>query len=200
MSHLPDIAATALTPATDISLETLASPVALKGGNLRLQAEIAPQATDISVETLASPVALKGGNLRLQAEIAPQATDISVETLASPCTSCGACCAHFRVSFYFGELESQPGGWVPIALTSKVNHFRAAMKGTESGACRCVALRGELGKPGVTCSIYPQRPSPCREFSAWDEDGRPSPNCQRLRTALGLPALEPRLPLSAQAI
>jgi Fe-S-cluster containining protein len=130
--------------------------------------------------------------------IMSQATEIAaaVATPAhdpdNPCLSCGACCAHFRVSFYFGELDSQPGGWVPIALTRQINHFRAAMRGTESGAGRCAALGGEVGQPGVSCAIYTLRPSPCREFSAWEEDGTPSPQCQRLRIGLGLPALKPR--------
>lgn len=109
----------------------------------------------------------------------------------NPCLSCGACCACFRVSFYFGELAGQPGGWVPVELTSKVNDFRAAMKGSESGG-RCVALRGEVGKAGVSCSIYQHRPTPCREFDAWLEDGTPNPDCQRLRAQRGLPALLPQ--------
>ncbi|MBV8667019.1 MAG: YkgJ family cysteine cluster protein [Burkholderiaceae bacterium] len=117
----------------------------------------------------------------------------------NPCLSCGACCAQFRVSFYFGELDTQPGGWVPVALTSKVNDFRAAMKGTESGGGRCTALRGEVGKPGISCSIYPLRSSTCREFSAWEEDGSPNPDCQRLRVARGLLPLEPKPQTAAAA-
>lgn len=103
--------------------------------------------------------------------------------------SCGACCAHFRVSFYFGELAGETGGWVPIELTSKVNDFRAAMKGTETGNGRCVALRGTVGQAGVSCSIYENRPTTCREFNAWQADGTPDPECQRLRAQRGLPAL-----------
>ena|SRR5579871_3011416 len=109
----------------------------------------------------------------------------------NPCLSCGACCAHFRVSFYFGELQGQPGGWVPLELTSKVNDFRAAMKGTESGNGRCVALRGDVGKAGVHCAIYQNRPTPCREFDAWLADGTPNPDCQRLREQRGLHPLAP---------
>jgi len=66
------------------------------------------------------------------------------------------------------------------------------MKGTEKGHGRCVALRGELGKPGIRCDIYPNRPSACREFDAWLEDGTPNPDCQRLRAGVGLAPLEPR--------
>jgi Fe-S-cluster containining protein len=110
---------------------------------------------------------------------------------ANPCLSCGACCAHFRVSFYFGELANHAGGGVPVELTSKVNEFSAAMKVEKSSNNRCVALRGEVGKAGVSCSIYANRPSPCREFPAWEEDGTPNPDCQRLRAQRGLPALRP---------
>jgi Fe-S-cluster containining protein len=119
-------------------------------------------------------------------------TDAHSASDANPCVSCGACCAHFRVSFYFGELTGYSGGWVPIELTTKVNAYRAAMKGTEVGNGRCVALRGEVGKLGVSCSIYQHRPSTCREFDAWEEDGTPSPECQRLRVRRGLPVLQPR--------
>lgn len=109
----------------------------------------------------------------------------------NPCIACGACCAIFRVSFYCGELSDGSGGVVPVELTSKVNDTIACMKGTESGHGRCIALEGELGRPGIACSIYSRRPSTCREFSAWDADGQPNATCQRLRTGLGLPALAP---------
>ena len=107
----------------------------------------------------------------------------------NPCTSCGGCCAHFRVSFYCGELSGGSGGFVPVALTSKVNDWIACMRGTEAGNGRCTALEGELGQPGIRCSIYANRPTPCREFSPWEPDGAPNPACQRLRDKLGLPPL-----------
>ena len=37
------------------------------------------------------------------------------------CTSCGACCAHFRVSFYWGECQSG-GGLVPDELVVQISH------------------------------------------------------------------------------
>jgi len=111
---------------------------------------------------------------------------------SNPCLSCGACCSHFRVSFYFGELQGAPGGWVPVEMTSKISDFRVAMKGTEIGNGRCVALQGEVGKSGVSCSIYLNRPSPCREFEAWDQNGVPNPDCQRLRAQHQLPPLPVR--------
>lgn len=109
----------------------------------------------------------------------------------NPCLSCGACCAHFRVSFYCGEIAGEGGGIVPPELVSQVGPLRACMKGTEYGKARCIALRGELGQEGIHCAIYEQRPSPCREFTTWMPDGSPNPDCQRLRLALGLPLLTP---------
>ena len=53
------------------------------------------------------------------------------------------------------------------------------------GGGRCISLRGELGKPGIHCAIYENRPTPCREFDIWLPDGTPNPDCQRLRAALG---------------
>lgn len=110
----------------------------------------------------------------------------------NPCISCGACCAHFRVSFYCGELEDGSGGTVPAALTARVAPMIACMKGTEQGRGRCVALAGELGKAGIACTIYDRRPSTCREFDNWLPDGTPNPQCQRLRARIGLPLLAPR--------
>ncbi|SHI20815.1 YkgJ family cysteine cluster protein [Pollutimonas bauzanensis] len=111
---------------------------------------------------------------------------------ANPCLSCGACCAHFRVSFYCGEIAGESGGTVPPELVTQVSPLRACMKGTEYGGRRCVALRGELGHDGIHCAIYEQRPTPCREFQAWLDDGTPNPDCQRLRKAIGLQPLAPR--------
>ncbi|HEY9281121.1 MAG TPA: YkgJ family cysteine cluster protein [Eoetvoesiella sp.] len=111
---------------------------------------------------------------------------------SNPCLSCGACCAHFRVSFYCGEIAGEGGGTVPAELVTQVSPLRGCMKGTEYGGQRCIALRGELGQPGIACAIYEQRPSPCREFPTWLDDGSPNPDCQRLRNAIGLPPLSPR--------
>jgi len=110
----------------------------------------------------------------------------------NPCLSCGACCAHFRVSFYCGEIASAEGGTVPPELVTQVGPLRACMKGTEQGGQRCVALAGEIGKDGIHCQIYEQRPSPCRDFPAWEPDGTPNPDCQKVRAKFGLPAL-PRI-------
>lgn len=111
---------------------------------------------------------------------------------ANPCLDCGACCAHFRVSFYCGEVAGENGGTVPLELVTQLSPLRVCMKGTEQGNNRCTSLRGQLGQPGIHCAIYPQRPTPCREFETWLPDGSPNPDCQRLRTNLGLPALLPQ--------
>jgi Fe-S-cluster containining protein len=94
----------------------------------------------------------------------------------NPCFGCGACCTHFRVSFYHGELDTQPGGYVPAELTTQLTPFRACMKGTEAGQGRCIAL-----KEGGRCGIYEQRPSVCREFPVFMDDGSMNPECLRLR-------------------
>lgn len=109
----------------------------------------------------------------------------------NPCTACGACCAHYRVSFYCGELTGGSGGFVPVELASKINDVMACMQGTESGNARCIALLGKLGETGIGCSIYANRPTPCREFANWLDDGTPNPACQKLRIAIGLPPLSP---------
>lgn len=106
----------------------------------------------------------------------------------NPCTSCGACCCSFRVSFYWAEADDAPDGHVPAALTEPLNLHRRAMKGTHPHPVRCIALEGQPAQ-AVSCSIYPQRPSPCREFDAWLPDGRANPDCNRVRARFGLPAL-----------
>lgn len=108
-----------------------------------------------------------------------------------PCLSCGACCAHFRVAFHWSEADPATGGATPAALVEPLDAHRVVMRGTYGGdAMRCVALRGDVGTAAF-CSIYPQRPSVCRELVASWEHGAPSPQCDRARAAHGLPALRP---------
>jgi Fe-S-cluster containining protein len=57
------------------------------------------------------------------------------------------------------------------------------MKGTELKPVHCVALKGEVGSE-VSCSIYEQRSSTCREFEAGSEA------CHRARSMHGLPELD----------
>ena len=53
---------------------------------------------------------------------------------------------------------------------------------------RCVALKGTVGKDG-SCSIYENRPSPCRKFEASYAYGVKEPRCDEARAAYELPPL-----------
>lgn len=96
------------------------------------------------------------------------------------CQRCGACCAYFRVSFYWAEADDAPGGSVPAALTQPISPLHRCMKGTASRPARCEALQGEIGRR-VACGIYAQRSSSCRELMPGDD------KCLRARAAHGLP-------------
>lgn len=109
------------------------------------------------------------------------------------CMTCGACCAYFRVSFYWAESE-EAGGVVPQALTEQVTPFLSCMKGTNSKTPRCVALEGEVGQ-SVSCSVYLNRPTTCHEFDQSGLNGIASPACDRARAHYGLPALDVGLPV-----
>ncbi|MFC3609607.1 YkgJ family cysteine cluster protein [Stutzerimonas tarimensis] len=110
---------------------------------------------------------------------------------ANACLSCGACCAHFRVSFFWGECAGN-GGSVPDALTVQVSPYHVAMLGTEAKPARCAALLGEVGC-GVRCTVYEQRSTTCRDFAASWSEGQPNPHCDAARAAHGLPPLSPPL-------
>jgi Fe-S-cluster containining protein len=106
----------------------------------------------------------------------------------NPCVSCGACCATYRVSFYWAEAERRG---LESALVEQVNPWMACMAGTQGPAPRCGALEGRVGE-AATCRVYAQRPEPCRELQAGDD------KCRRARERHGLPALAaPTLPLGA---
>jgi Fe-S-cluster containining protein len=107
----------------------------------------------------------------------------------NPCQTCGACCASFRVSFYWSE-GSADGGSVPVALTEALPPHRLCMNGTNAKAPRCIALRGAVGEK-VSCGIYAQRSSTCREFRA---DGAADSACTRARAKHGLAPLAGLLP------
>jgi Fe-S-cluster containining protein len=99
----------------------------------------------------------------------------------SACTSCGACCACFRVDFAVQELQDQ-GGSVPMGLAVEVNSYTARMRGTDHQPPRCAALSGKLGEK-IGCGIYEWRPSPCREFAEGSEA------CNQARRRHGMQAL-----------
>ena len=97
----------------------------------------------------------------------------------SPCTGCGACCASFRVSFYWADATSHG---LADDFYEALTPVMACMKGTHSKAPHCTALSGKIGQQ-VTCLVYEHRPSPCRELQAGDD------KCRLARQRHGLPPL-----------
>lgn len=110
----------------------------------------------------------------------------------NPCKSCGVCCSHFRISFYQGELDSN-GGYVPNDKVIQITPFLVAMNGTEQGG-RCNSLQGKIGED-ISCAIYSKRPSCCREFPVWLDDGTINPKCNELRIKHKLPLLKNKFDL-----
>jgi len=98
---------------------------------------------------------------------------------SNPCLDCGACCATFRVSFYWSEAETLG---LPTELTEQVNAWFACMRGTNQPQPRCAALAGTVGQQ-VGCTIYASRPRPCDELT----EG--SYSCHKARARHGLPPL-----------
>ena len=93
-----------------------------------------------------------------------------LDTPVNPCLSCGACCAFYRASFYWTEAADSTARGVPAEMTEKLNDFRLVMKGTGGSNPRCIALYGFIGRR-VSCRIYEQRASVCREFEpAWQNN------------------------------
>lgn len=125
--------------------------------------------------------------IRINAEDGRVFTDMETSE-DNPCLTCGACCSHFRISFYCGESTAL-GGTVPDHMVYKLNDTMGCMRGTEAGSGRCTALSGTIGE-SIACTIYADRPTPCREYHVWDLDGNPNPKCQELRAKHGLPLLE----------
>ncbi|VEA99994.1 putative ferredoxin [Klebsiella pneumoniae] len=93
----------------------------------------------------------------------------------------------FGVSFYWAEADDA-GGLVPSALTEPLTPFLRCMSGTNQRQSRCAALSGDIGD-AVHCTIYENRPSPCREFAMSGENGEENDACNRARARYGLPPL-----------
>lgn len=112
--------------------------------------------------------------------IARQAPGAATATTGDfDCRSCGACCASFRVSFYWAEAAVLA---LPDELVEQLSPWHACLAGSNSSAPRCRALQGEIGSR-VRCTVYAQRPSPCRELQPGDD------RCRRARQRHGLPPL-----------
>ncbi len=97
----------------------------------------------------------------------------------SPCTSCGACCAAFRVSFYWAEAAANG---LREDLYEPLTPVLACMRGTNRPSPRCAALLGDVGLE-TRCVAYENRPSPCREVQPGDA------KCARARLLCHLPGL-----------
>ncbi len=95
------------------------------------------------------------------------------------CQRCGACCANFRVSFYWGEAWSRG---LPDAMVEQVTPTLACMAGTNRAEPRCLALQGCVGRQ-VHCSVYALRPGPCREVMPGDA------KCEQARRRHGMPPI-----------
>ena len=114
---------------------------------------------------------------------------MSQDSKLHPCQLCGACCASYRVSFYWLEADPEVENAVPLNYVEDVNLRYRCMKGTnEKHQPRCSALSGRVGK-NVGCQIYTKRPSPCRNFKASFEDGYHQPRCDEARAKHGMKPL-----------
>jgi uncharacterized protein len=106
-----------------------------------------------------------------------------------PCQKCGACCASFRVSFYWLGAEPEVENSVPLKLIEDLTPSLRCMKGTDKKHNpKCNALTGKIGE-FVNCSIYLNRPTPCRSFKASYEHGLKEPRCDEAREKHGLKPL-----------
>jgi hypothetical protein len=86
----------------------------------------------------------------------------------------------FRVSFYWAEADARG---LPAVLTEQVKGHYACMAGTNCASPRCAAL-AQAADGTVACSVYAQRPSPCREVEIGDA------KCTRARAKHGLAPLD----------
>jgi Fe-S-cluster containining protein len=108
----------------------------------------------------------------------------------NPCVSCGACCAYFRVQFYWREANREDSDR-PLTpdLFEELTSLHRCMRGTnDKHHPKCIGLKGRIGKD-ASCSIYEARPTPCRDFQASYVDGVKRPRCDEARARHGLKPL-----------
>ncbi|MDR1936317.1 MAG: YkgJ family cysteine cluster protein [Candidatus Accumulibacter sp.] len=106
------------------------------------------------------------------------------------CLGCGACCAAFRVDFHREDLAAPGKDGVPERMAVRLTPTLYRLRGTDDAPPRCVGLEGEIGR-SARCSIYRQRPGPCRDFAPYAPLGMGEDACDRARRRHGLPPLEP---------
>lgn len=92
------------------------------------------------------------------------------------------------MDFHPSELADGRSRGVPREMTVPVLPQLVRMVGTDAAPPRCVALEGEVGK-AARCVIYPDRPSPCRDFAPYAPLGMGDDACDRARARHGLPPL-----------
>ena len=101
------------------------------------------------------------------------------------CLACGACCAAFRVDFHRADLATADHAGVAPELAVPVTERLFRMRGTDDAPPRCIALDGEVGQH-VRCTIYENRPGPCRDFAPYAPLGIGDDACDRARRRYGL--------------
>lgn len=124
-------------------------------------------------------------------ESSPQLTTPKTQSI-HPCQKCGACCAAFRVAFYWREAQvSDHSPAVPAGTWVELTERLRVMKGTQvKHRPKCESLQGRIGH-NVSCSIYSERPSACRNFRASFEFGQHEPRCDEARSKHGMKPLHP---------
>lgn len=86
------------------------------------------------------------------------------------------------------------GRKIPADLVEEETDFYDNMKGTNQSHPYCAALSGKIGER-VGCTIYKERPSPCREFGIQYHYGKMTidpadlERCNKARAAWNLPPL-----------
>jgi Fe-S-cluster containining protein len=110
----------------------------------------------------------------------------------NPCLNCGACCAHFRVQFYWREANpADSPNPVPAGMWEDLTADLRCMAGTNAKhRPSCAGLSGRIGV-NAKCSIYSSRPTPCRAFTASWAFGKRNERCDEARRAHGLRPLRP---------
>ena len=90
--------------------------------------------------------------------------------------TCGACCAFFRVSFYWAEatMLAVP---IPARLTEQISPFHRCMSGTNQKNPRCIALAGTPGQ-NACCTIYENTIVHMQRFDHVCENGEVNEACQ----------------------